>query len=608
MVNLEKDKNIDINNVKFLDNKIVFLSALFIYIISSIIAIFTYKYYYADGVYFFVDLLNKKNEVWSISNDNSVLRLFINLYNQFLFNIFNKIGINNKNLLSITFAIPLYFSNIFGMLIIYLISKKDNKTHMILFPALSYVLFNILSEIFIINPAINAFWLYYIIFMFSMVEYKYSKFDYITLCIVLLLSLKSHEGILIFGVMIVIAIILKVRIEKEKNFKIRLTILIILLGEVLYTFVWREGQTTQQSVSSDYLKNILVLLDYKSILNSNMIISFIGILMIIFFARKLINYGTYKCLLSIIVVILIMAVLNGMLINPSLEYTYRVFITIGEMIFIFLSFLEFEWKLFSKIIGVKWNSIAYIFAGLLICQSIYQIGNSFYWYSYLKSFKMQMYNNNECLIEDNAMYFSNKEDKFEWPWNQSALSIALQSDYDIDRLILPADYENYPINIDSDNKKIYIPFMTINSNVFNIDPLLEKLVVNNTWKKYDGIIEYNNIRLTCTQQEYIADTNEQLTIKVKIYNNSTENISNNKNLLSYHIYDSNGKIVVWDGIRTYLDGSIFDNSTKMVNQTLDLSVCESGKTYYCNIDMLKEGKFWYSEKGIETTTIKIIIK
>lgn len=221
---------------------------------------------------------------------------------------------------------------------------------------------------------------------------------------------------------------------------------------------------------------------------------------------------------------------------------------------------------------------------------------------------MQMYNNNECLIEDNSMYFSNKEDKFEWPWNQSALSIALQNDYDIDRLILPADYENYPINIDRDNKKIYIPFMTINSNVFNIDPLFEKLVVNNTWKKYDGNIEYNNIRLTCAQQEYIADTNEQLTIKVKIYNNSTENISNNKNLLSYHIYDSNGKIVVWDGIRTYLDGSIFDNSTKMVNQALDLSVCESGKTYYCNIDMLKEGKFWYSEKGTETTTIKIMIK
>ena len=589
-------------------NKAIIFSGLFSCIISYTIAIITKKHYYADGAFFFVGLLNDKNKIWAITNDESVLRLFINIYNQFLFNIVKNIGIINKDFLSIVFAIPLYFSNIVGASIIYWICKKDNKAYMALFPILSYTLFNILSEIFVINPAMNAYWVYFIIFLYCMVEYNYTKYDLVILGIALLIALKSHEGILIFGVMIIIATMFKIIRDKKKNLRIRLFISMVLAGEVLYVLIWRMGITTQQAVSEGYLENILVLLDIKSIVNSNMLITIVGILLLVIFARKAINNKIYISLLLFSVIILSIVHLDGWFINPLLEYRYRVFITLGEIVFLFLTFLEYQFKFISKI-GVKWGTVGYICAGLLICQSVHQIGNSFYWNSYLNSFKMQMNNSSECLVKESTLHFTKIEERYNWAWNQPVLSIALQKDYDIDKLILPADHENYIkyVNIDINNKSVYIPFLQIDNQVFNMETFFKKLADSNEWKKYDNV-EYNNISLTCAQQKYVAGAKEQLFIKVKLLNNSTENIYNSNNFLSYHIYDSDRKLIVWDGVRTKIGEDIASNASKTITQTVDLSQCKSGGIYYCNIDLVSEGQFWYSEKGSGTTTIMLMIE
>ena len=64
--------------------------------------------------------------------------------------------------------------------------------------------------------------------------------------------------------------------------------------------------------------------------------------------------------------------------------------------------------------------------------------------------------------------------------------------------------------------------------------------------------------------------------------------------LSYHLYDATGRLVTWDGLRTPL--AIGAGQTATVKAQIGDPVAPG--TYTLKFDLVQEGAFWFSDKGI----------
>jgi hypothetical protein len=66
--------------------------------------------------------------------------------------------------------------------------------------------------------------------------------------------------------------------------------------------------------------------------------------------------------------------------------------------------------------------------------------------------------------------------------------------------------------------------------------------------------------------------------------------------LSYHIYDSSNKLVVWDGVRTQLAATIVAGQSAQLQAVLALP--SAAGSYIVKWDMVQEGVAWFSQKGV----------
>lgn len=90
------------------------------------------------------------------------------------------------------------------------------------------------------------------------------------------------------------------------------------------------------------------------------------------------------------------------------------------------------------------------------------------------------------------------------------------------------------------------------------------------------------------------NSNQKYKIKVKIKNISNKTWDNKNLYLSYHWF-KDGREVIWDGIRSNITKDIQPNEEVTVNVSL-LTPDDSGK-FKLEWDLVKENKFWYSDKN-----------
>ena len=94
-----------------------------------------------------------------------------------------------------------------------------------------------------------------------------------------------------------------------------------------------------------------------------------------------------------------------------------------------------------------------------------------------------------------------------------------------------------------------------------------------------------------------------LSIPVTIQNTGTESIESKKqDFLTYHLIDAAGKMVVWDGLRTVLP-EIAPGASLKVDMKVDPPKAQ-GK-YGIEVDLVREGQYWYSVKGNPTLKIAL---
>ena len=118
-----------------------------------------------------------------------------------------------------------------------------------------------------------------------------------------------------------------------------------------------------------------------------------------------------------------------------------------------------------------------------------------------------------------------------------------------------------------------------------------------TWTAQYGI--------AATTPAYLSETK---TVPVTVTNtgNTTWNAGGtNPVSLSYHVFDSAGRTVVWDGLRTALGTDLAPGQSRTLN--LSFSAPASLGTYSLNVDAVREGLTWFSGYGVPAGSTRLVV-
>lgn len=117
------------------------------------------------------------------------------------------------------------------------------------------------------------------------------------------------------------------------------------------------------------------------------------------------------------------------------------------------------------------------------------------------------------------------------------------------------------------------------------------------------------VKVMAARQEFqfsTADT--EYLIPVYVDNGANRMLTSTddqKCFLSYHLYDEDGTLLEYDNERTEFINRIFSGQTS--EEEIRISGLESG-VYQVSLDVVKEGEAWFSEKGADCDTVKLIVQ
>ena len=96
------------------------------------------------------------------------------------------------------------------------------------------------------------------------------------------------------------------------------------------------------------------------------------------------------------------------------------------------------------------------------------------------------------------------------------------------------------------------------------------------------------------------------TVAVLVQNTGTLTWQPGSVNLSYHLLAPSGATYVWDGARTALAAPIAPGGSAVVNLRIQLPVTPA--TYQVRIDLVQEGVSWFSERGVPTASLTLIVQ
>ena len=119
--------------------------------------------------------------------------------------------------------------------------------------------------------------------------------------------------------------------------------------------------------------------------------------------------------------------------------------------------------------------------------------------------------------------------------------------------------------------------------------------------------------LSCDQKELTIIKNGKISVPIVVENRGTKNLLStggaNPVFLSYHINDSEGKTVIFDGVRFAFSDILRANQQEKVVAVLDNNFLNlfPGK-YVVEFDLVKEGEFWFEQRGTKSLSLVLIVK
>lgn len=567
--------------------RFLFICATLIYLLHIVSAIVCKRFYYADGAFFLANLINNQHSILPFSNDSSVLRISCNLLNQLPAIICLKLGITNINILSLTFGAPLFFNAIIGLLLCWNKCRQiENGTKLLLFPIAAYAFFCIPSDIFAINQAFTAYWIYFVLYFYIIADNN--KFiDKLLLVVLLVIASCSHESFLVVGPLLFIIAFLEYQRNCSKNKKIELSIssMGLFIGVGINVFYIH----THTAVSgSSYFTGLLALFQNGILFKSNILISIIGLALVILGISPKMNQvwigiGIFA---SGVIYILVLHHYQGIY-SPVIEYMCRSLITIGIFGGILLAYAYYrlcDTSVVKKICIGNWWGVTII---VLMLQCIWQLGNTYAWNQYISELKTEI-QTHRGIYETKSQY-----NAFSWGWTQPSMSLLLSDNYNI-KCLIDAQEISYRSYI-KDNA-LWIPFMWVDPSVYEISELI----------KYEEqpvttIEDCKDIVLQCNI-ENISDGSGTIIFPTHIQNNSKHILRSRDLFASYHIYDSNG-LAIWDGIRTEIEQDILPGESLNIDIIVEYGEQLSPGDYLIELDLVKENQYWFNDQGMTSSQI-----
>ena len=118
------------------------------------------------------------------------------------------------------------------------------------------------------------------------------------------------------------------------------------------------------------------------------------------------------------------------------------------------------------------------------------------------------------------------------------------------------------------------------------------------------VLEPEKVKLNIVGEKVDKDGN--LVAEVTLGNDAQTDFYNYGNIyLTYHIYDENHDMIIWDGERNSTDEFIDSGKQSIIINTDEL---KQGKTYFYEIDIIDENLRWFSYEGMKTVESKFVMK
>lgn len=103
----------------------------------------------------------------------------------------------------------------------------------------------------------------------------------------------------------------------------------------------------------------------------------------------------------------------------------------------------------------------------------------------------------------------------------------------------------------------------------------------------------------------MAESGQDISVKARIKNKMYYVMgSDDQYFISYHVYSEDGKTIQFDNPRTYLDG-IEPGGSENIDIRI-IAPMEKGK-YKIEIDIVKEGEYWFKNRGETPATLQLTV-
>jgi cellobiose phosphorylase len=117
-----------------------------------------------------------------------------------------------------------------------------------------------------------------------------------------------------------------------------------------------------------------------------------------------------------------------------------------------------------------------------------------------------------------------------------------------------------------------------------------------------------NITIPVEVKKVTSIINDRLTVPLILHNKGTSSWDSDgkKVFVSYHLKNKNNELLRFDNIRTALKREI--KSAEQIQFDLIINTPEKAGQYKLEIDLVKEGSFWFAQKGSSTLTLDFSVE
>jgi hypothetical protein len=428
--------------------RLVFFMLLVFFVLVRLHAVAVDRHLFGDGSVFFLNVVhgNAPDKPWFVFHDDKHMRYFMNAVDQAPLVLALKAGVTDVMTLRAVYGLSLFFMSMLGWgLAIWLLWRQAWGWWAWL-PLAHYFLLGVLSEIFILNQAIQAMGWFWVLLALAFRHTKAAPIDWLLLSLAGFLSFQAHENILLCGMAIALVAFIHARQNKDNRLFLG-SVGIVSLAAALFALYWQITMPVDTQ-TGDYSHTVMKFLSpsrwFKPPLSFSVFLSLVAVYSL--YAYQTHPKRVYAVLKTVAGLLLAQLIIYQSIdkIRPFFEFQCRTLLTLGTPV-VWLGLGYAAWR-GHKPDKTLLRPLACCVLALGFLQVSWQLANNLRWLEFRDRIQGAMANSNQTYIHpreaglaDAAQQPNNAYHEFVWNWPM--LGIALTDSGSVTHILLPMDLE-----------------------------------------------------------------------------------------------------------------------------------------------------------------------